>query len=379
MLGTSSRPSRSLHERYGREMINTRSTGSARRRRGERRGRHDRGARSRPVILRLRRATPPPPRSRGASDRAIGRRAHPRGVGPATGQDGCGELRGSYRHRAPDRRRSRRPGFLVGTALPDFAAMGRTRLGPADGSARRRHRPPSRHRSGVPPEAWFLDFERELRGLLRQDGLPDGAARACAHVGPGAAARRCAARRSRGQRAACAPSTSEIAAPDDDTVDLAPDGTQDRWRAHLVGVATRLDPVHLPRRHGRRATAPRHHLAPATARVRPPISSARSGADGLGAAADHVVGDGRARPLVGAVVAGTRPRPTLHRPEVGAMELTTALLCDHVQVREGLLFIVAGGITRLRRPSYPAALGAGSRSSSSSSRWKPRARISSRS
>ena len=30
-----------------------------------------------------------------------------------------------------------------------------------------------------------------------------------------------------------------------------------------------------------------------------------------------------------------------------------------MQVREGLLFIVAGGITRLRRPSYPAALGAG--------------------
>ena len=41
------------------------------------------------------------------------------------------------------------------------------------------------------------------------------------------------------------------------------------------------------------------------------------------------------------------------------MELTTALLCDHVQVRDGLLFIVAGGITRLRRPSYPSTLGAG--------------------
>ena len=41
------------------------------------------------------------------------------------------------------------------------------------------------------------------------------------------------------------------------------------------------------------------------------------------------------------------------------MELTTALLCDHVQVREGLLFIVAGGITRLRRPSFPSTLGAG--------------------
>jgi hypothetical protein len=41
------------------------------------------------------------------------------------------------------------------------------------------------------------------------------------------------------------------------------------------------------------------------------------------------------------------------------MEITTVLLCDHVQVREGLLFVVGGGITRLRRPAYPAALGAG--------------------
>ena len=44
------------------------------------------------------------------------------------------------------------------------------------------------------------------------------------------------------------------------------------------------------------------------------------------------------------------------------MELTTALLCDHVQVREGLLFIVAGGITRLRRPSYPPRSARGWRS-----------------
>lgn len=34
----------------------------------------------------------------------------------------------------------------------------------------------------------------------------------------------------------------KIAAPDADTVDLAPDGQHDQWRAHLVGVATRLDP-----------------------------------------------------------------------------------------------------------------------------------------
>ena len=41
------------------------------------------------------------------------------------------------------------------------------------------------------------------------------------------------------------------------------------------------------------------------------------------------------------------------------VELTTALLCDHASVREGLLFVVGGGITRIRRPQYPAHLGIG--------------------
>jgi hypothetical protein len=41
------------------------------------------------------------------------------------------------------------------------------------------------------------------------------------------------------------------------------------------------------------------------------------------------------------------------------VDVTTALLCDQVQVREGLLFVLAGGITRIRRPSFPAQFGAG--------------------
>jgi hypothetical protein len=41
------------------------------------------------------------------------------------------------------------------------------------------------------------------------------------------------------------------------------------------------------------------------------------------------------------------------------VELTTALLCDHASVREGLLFVVGGGITRIRRASYPSHLGIG--------------------
>ena len=38
------------------------------------------------------------------------------------------------------------------------------------------------------------------------------------------------------------------------------------------------------------------------------------------------------------------------------MKITTGLLCDFASVREGLLFVVGGGITRVRRAQYPAAL-----------------------
>jgi hypothetical protein len=39
------------------------------------------------------------------------------------------------------------------------------------------------------------------------------------------------------------------------------------------------------------------------------------------------------------------------------MRIDTALLCDSVTVREGLLHILGGGITRLNRESFPAPLG----------------------
>lgn len=39
------------------------------------------------------------------------------------------------------------------------------------------------------------------------------------------------------------------------------------------------------------------------------------------------------------------------------MDITAALLCDFAQVREGLLFVSSGGITRVIRPEYPAPLG----------------------
>jgi hypothetical protein len=39
------------------------------------------------------------------------------------------------------------------------------------------------------------------------------------------------------------------------------------------------------------------------------------------------------------------------------MDVTTALLCDFAQVRDGLLFVSSGGITRLWRNDLPAPMG----------------------
>lgn len=39
------------------------------------------------------------------------------------------------------------------------------------------------------------------------------------------------------------------------------------------------------------------------------------------------------------------------------MRVDCALLCDAVTVREGLLHILGGGVTRLYRPTFPAPLG----------------------
>lgn len=47
------------------------------------------------------------------------------------------------------------------------------------------------------------------------------------------------------------------------------------------------------------------------------------------------------------------PRPTLGP----IMDVTTAMLADFAQVREGLLFVASGGITRCYREQLPAPLG----------------------
>ena len=41
------------------------------------------------------------------------------------------------------------------------------------------------------------------------------------------------------------------------------------------------------------------------------------------------------------------------------MQVAAAILCDHASVREGLLIVVGGGITRLGRNTFPAPLNLG--------------------
>lgn len=133
------------------------------------------------------------------------------------------------------------PAFLVGTALPDFASMSRTRLGSAEGSLGGGIALHHATDHAFHSEEWFLDLERDLRERFSDDGLPDGAARACAHVGPellldGALLDEPSIARG------VTTVYERIAAPDGEVVDLVPATHREQWRAHLVGVATRLDP-----------------------------------------------------------------------------------------------------------------------------------------
>jgi hypothetical protein len=135
-----------------------------------------------------------------------------------------------------------KPLFLVGTALPDFASMARTRLARANGALGDGIATHHAADHAFHAQRWFIDLERDLRASLSQHGLPDGAARACAHVGPellldGALVDDPDVVRAVGNV------YDELADPPAVVVDLVTRDDRDRWREHLVGVTRRLDPV----------------------------------------------------------------------------------------------------------------------------------------
>lgn len=133
------------------------------------------------------------------------------------------------------------PSFLLGTALPDFAAMARVRLAAGDGAlgdglAVHHETDAVFHREG-----WFVESEHDLLDDLTTAGLPRGAALACAHVGvelllDGELIRDPVT--ARAVRAVYA----LMAAPPEPAVAVAPDAQRAHWVETLAGIAGRLDP-----------------------------------------------------------------------------------------------------------------------------------------
>jgi len=136
--------------------------------------------------------------------------------------------------------------FLLGTALPDFAAMARLRLDRTAalglesslGSGMQLHHETDAifHRQG-----WFLGLEHDLLDELIAAGVPRGGALACAHVGvelllDGELLR--------------APETSAavldvygaMGSPPAVVLDVVDPTQRARWSEHLTGIAERLDP-----------------------------------------------------------------------------------------------------------------------------------------
>jgi hypothetical protein len=133
------------------------------------------------------------------------------------------------------------PSFLLGTALPDFAAMARVRLAPADGAlgdgmAVHHETDAVFHRA-----RWFLDSEHDLLDDLTAAGLPRGPALACAHVGvelllDGELVR------DRAVAGAVRAVYALMAAPPAAAVAVAPDTQRAHWVETHAGIARRLDP-----------------------------------------------------------------------------------------------------------------------------------------
>jgi hypothetical protein len=133
------------------------------------------------------------------------------------------------------------PAVLVGTALPDFAGMARLTLRTASGAVADGIAVHHTTDRVFHADDWFLDLQTELRASFRDDGLPEGAARACAHVGPellldGALVRDV------GVRDALAQVYDRLASPSDAIVELVDVTERARWGAFLARVADRVDP-----------------------------------------------------------------------------------------------------------------------------------------
>jgi hypothetical protein len=132
--------------------------------------------------------------------------------------------------------------FLTGTALPDFASMARIRLRATPGSLGRGIAFHHATDHEFHTRAWFVELVRELRRSLERASVPDGGARACAHVGvelllDGALIT------DTGTARAVDTVYRLVASPTDERVaDAVAEPERGAWEDHLRRVTTTLDP-----------------------------------------------------------------------------------------------------------------------------------------
>jgi hypothetical protein len=131
--------------------------------------------------------------------------------------------------------------FLTGTALPDFASMARIRLRDSPGALGRgiafHHATDHAFHTGT----WFVGATRELRRSLERAGVPDGAARACAHVGIELLLDGTLIADARTRRAVDTV-YGRIAPTDEQIADAVPEADRAAWEHHLGRIAGTLDP-----------------------------------------------------------------------------------------------------------------------------------------
>jgi hypothetical protein len=131
--------------------------------------------------------------------------------------------------------------FAVGTALPDFASMARMRLRAGQGALAEGVAVHHATDEAFHSDNWFVDLGRSLRTSLVYDGLPDGASRGCAHVGPELLLDGVLFDDDDIADAVVLV-YSALANPTVEVVDLVAEPERHGWRSHLIGVTKRLDP-----------------------------------------------------------------------------------------------------------------------------------------
>jgi hypothetical protein len=131
-------------------------------------------------------------------------------------------------------------GFLIGAALPDFAAMGRFRLtGRApDESIRAGVELHHRTDDAFHTHRWFQTSSQAVSARLQREGLPRGAAKACGHVGVELLLDGWLLDENRGLRRAVEQATAGVEEPALGLVQLVDDAHRSAWTTHLRSISS---------------------------------------------------------------------------------------------------------------------------------------------